>query len=259
MTAEEVLALAKSFTKKSLEGKGAIKGKDGLSVVSLAVNAERHLIVTFSDGSTADAGEVPTVQGVKGEQGEKGEKGDKGDRGEKGSKGDTGAQGEQGIQGVRGATGAQGETGEKGEKGDTPTVEFGSVNTVDSTKKAKVSAEPTDTGVKLNFEIPRGKDGSGGGTADYAELENKPTINDIELSGNKTADDLRLVSKEAYTEKVAEIKETTDTLDDRVKTLEENPVNPMQFEVMPTASAEYTIVQYVGADPNPNYYSYDNI
>lgn len=33
---------------------------------------------------------------------------------------------------------------------------------------------------------------SGGGTSDYSNLENKPTINGIELSGNKTAEDLGL-------------------------------------------------------------------
>lgn len=35
-----------------------------------------------------------------------------------------------------------------------------------------------------------GAGGSGGGTSDYADLENKPSINDVELSGNKTAADL---------------------------------------------------------------------
>lgn len=35
-------------------------------------------------------------------------------------------------------------------------------------------------------------DGSGGGTGDYSDLTNKPTINSVELSGNKTSSDLGL-------------------------------------------------------------------
>ena len=30
----------------------------------------------------------------------------------------------------------------------------------------------------------------GGGTSDYSDLTNKPSINDVELSGNKTSEDL---------------------------------------------------------------------
>lgn len=38
--------------------------------------------------------------------------------------------------------------------------------------------------------------GGSGGTTDYEDLNNKPSINDIELDGNKTSDDLGLASKE---------------------------------------------------------------
>lgn len=38
--------------------------------------------------------------------------------------------------------------------------------------------------------------GGEGGTSDYADLENKPKINGVELSGNKTSNDLNLVEKE---------------------------------------------------------------
>ena len=34
--------------------------------------------------------------------------------------------------------------------------------------------------------------GGGGGTSDYEELENKPSINDVTLSGNKTTSDLNI-------------------------------------------------------------------
>jgi hypothetical protein len=40
--------------------------------------------------------------------------------------------------------------------------------------------------------------GSGGGTSDYADLENKPQINGVELSGNKTAAQLNVVGTTDY-------------------------------------------------------------
>lgn len=47
-----------------------------------------------------------------------------------------------------------------------------------------------------------GKGGDGSST-DYTELENKPRINNVELSGNKSADDLGLYTKEETDEKNA--------------------------------------------------------
>lgn len=49
-------------------------------------------------------------------------------------------------------------------------------------------------GFPLNIpsEIPTG--GGSGGTSDYSELSNKPSINSVTLSGNKTAEDLGLAS-----------------------------------------------------------------
>lgn len=40
--------------------------------------------------------------------------------------------------------------------------------------------------------------GTAGGTTDYTELENKPQINSVELSGNKTLDDLGIQAKGDY-------------------------------------------------------------
>ncbi len=48
---------------------------DGVSITDVNVDADKHLIVTLSDGNTVDAGLVPTVKGDKGEQGEKGDTG----------------------------------------------------------------------------------------------------------------------------------------------------------------------------------------
>ena len=77
--------------------------------------------------------------------------------------------------------------------------------------------------------------GGDGGTSDYAELENKPKINGVTLNGNKTGEDFELADLTV-----------TNALDSRVTALENNPVNPIQFDVMPTASADYNVVQYTG-------------
>lgn len=45
------------------------KPKDGVSIVDISVNEEKHLICTLSDGSKIDAGEVPNIKGDKGNDG----------------------------------------------------------------------------------------------------------------------------------------------------------------------------------------------
>lgn len=77
---------------------------------------------------------------------------------------------------------------------------------------------------ELNFKIQlvypvakvialKGEKGDSGDAGDYATLANKPRINNIELTGNKTGSDLGLVPKTV-----------TDALDSRVATLETNSV-----------------------------------
>ena len=44
------------------------------------------------------------------------------------------------------------------------------------------------------FDILLAKRMSGGGTTDYTQLSNKPQINSHELEGNKTGEDLELLS-----------------------------------------------------------------
>lgn len=70
----------------------------------------------------------------------------------KGEKGDTGEKGEMGAQGAKGDKGDKGEAGEKGEKGD------------------------------------RGPQG----TTNYIDMDNKPSINNVTLEGDKTSEDLGL-------------------------------------------------------------------
>lgn len=96
---------------------------------------------------------ISYIKGDKGDKGDPGEKGDKGDTGSpgaKGDKGDTGAKGDKGDKGDTGSAGAKGDKGDKGEKGDTGEA----------------------------------------GTTNYTELTNKPQINSVTLSGNKSLSDI---------------------------------------------------------------------
>lgn len=65
--------------------------------------------------------------------------------------------------------------------------------------------------------------GGGGGTSNYNELSNKPSINNVTLTGDKSLDDLG--------------------------------IETIQYSTMPTASADYTgkIVQYVGTSISGSY------
>lgn len=97
-----------------------------------------------------------------------------------------------------------------------------------------------------------GGGGGGSGTSDYNELDNKPKINDVVVTGNKDLDAYGIASKSSVTNLKTDVEANTDNITDhetRIKALEDaDVVNPIQFEVMPTASAEYNVVQYVGAD-----------
>ncbi|MBQ8497971.1 MAG: InlB B-repeat-containing protein [Clostridia bacterium] len=73
-------------------------GKDGVGIANMIINDEGHLVVTLTDNTVLDLGNIKGDTGATGAQGPQGEKGEKGDTG---------------------ATGAQGPQGEKGDKGDT--------------------------------------------------------------------------------------------------------------------------------------------
>ena len=138
MNGLKAYVLAKGYVKKSLDGVGALKGspcqiesitpsadgsyttivfkwegtsgtvytdqlivENGIGVESLAIDEDGHLIATYTDDSTVDAGEIPTK-----------------------------------------------------------TVEVGTVETVEYEEGAEITSVPTETGIKLNFKIPRGQSGS---------------------------------------------------------------------------------------------------
>lgn len=122
-----------------------------------------------------------------------GAKGDTGATGPRGEKGDVGERGPQGIQGPKGDTGA---TGPKGEKGDTGSqgpqgiagndAKINGVNTLSIEAGTNISIDQQGSTLTINST------GGSGGTSNYNELTNKPSINNTTLSGNKTSSDLGL-------------------------------------------------------------------
>ena len=84
-----------------------------------------------------------------------------GPSGPTGPRGATGATGPQGPIGETGATGPRGETGQNAVN---PNFTIGTVTTLPSGSDATVTLTGTYPNLVLNFGIPRGADGSGGGT-----------------------------------------------------------------------------------------------
>lgn len=95
--------------------------------------------------------------------------------------------------GQDGEDGAPGLAGSPGADGYSPTITENSGNT-ESVYKLDITTK-TGSFTTPNLKGADGADGSGGGTSDYTGLTNKPQINSIELTGDKTADDLGLVAK----------------------------------------------------------------
>lgn len=106
-------------------------------------------------------------------------------------KGDTGPQGPQGVQGVQGIRGAQGPQGPQGPTGSTPNISIGTVETLPAGSDATASITGETPDLVLNLGIPKGESSSsGGGTTDYNNLQNKPSINGIVLQGNVSSTSL---------------------------------------------------------------------
>lgn len=110
--------------------------------------------------------------GATGPVGPKGDKGDKGDTGLKGDKGDTGERGPQGEKGSKGDTGANGLD-----------AKINGVNTLTIEEGENITI--TQEGSTMTISST-----GSGGTSDYDDLTNKPSINNVTLSGNKSLSDL---------------------------------------------------------------------
>lgn len=91
----------------------------------------------------------------------RGATGSTGATGPQGLKGDTGDTGPQGSTGLTGSTGA---TGAAGAAGSAATISIGTVTTGAAGSSAVVTNAGTTSAAVLNFTIPRGADGSGGGS-----------------------------------------------------------------------------------------------
>ena len=133
----------------------------------------------------------PASVNIKGAKGDKGDTGAQGIQGVKGDKGDTG---EQGLQGVKG------DTGEQGLQGIAATIRIGSVYTGKPGTNASVTNSGTSTNAILNFTIPRGNPGSGGGTSIDVDAELSDTsLNPVQNKVIKAALDGKLNTTDTAT------------------------------------------------------------
>lgn len=111
----------------------------------------------------------------------------------KGAKGDKGDAGAQGIQGAKGDKGDKGEQGLQGIAGTAATIRIGSVYTGKPGTNASVSNSGTSTNAILNFTIPRGNPGSGGGsTVDVDAALSDSSLNPVQNKVIKEALDGKL-------------------------------------------------------------------
>ena len=104
-------------------GETGPQGDTGVGITLALVNGLGNLIITYTDGSTANTGYVVGPSGPKGSTGETGPQGDQGIQGSTGPTGPAGQNsivpGPQGPTGPQGATGGTGPAGPQGTTGET--------------------------------------------------------------------------------------------------------------------------------------------
>jgi len=208
--------------------------EDGVSITDVSVDSSKHLICTMSDGTSIDAGEVPTVKGDDGEPGADGEDGESAyeiavDEGYVGTK-------EEWLSSLKGDDGFSPEIVVKTSTSEqyilTITTKEGSFDTPNlKGSGAEALADLDDvqltsltTGQILKW------DGTKWVNEDGIEIDSLGDINDVDLG---TLVDGQVLSWDATNS----------------KWVNADAVNPTQFETMPTAS-EYpqAVIQYIGAD-----------
>ena len=178
-------------------------------------------------------------------------KGANGQDGQDGADGTNGADGEDGItphigengnwylgdedtgkpsRGIQGETGEQGQPGQPGSDGEDgqdgvgfTTASAGTPTQSDGYTVTPITFNKTDgSNVVVNVSAKNGLDGSGGtgGTTDYSELENKPKINNVELTGNRTLAELGIQPEGNYLES-----ESDPTVPNHVKNITQQNIN----------------------------------
>lgn len=90
-------------------------------------------------------------------------RGEQGIQGERGEAGPAGSPGRDGVDGQAGNDGAPGKDGQPGADGKAATVKVGKVTTLPAGSVATVTNSGTENAAVLDFGIPRGADGEGGG------------------------------------------------------------------------------------------------
>lgn len=185
MTVKQVLALAKSYTDTSVEGAGAIKGKNcEIQSIEPITGGNR---ITFAWYNGSDVLVTDTLDVMDGEDGAKGDKGDKGDTGATGATGNGIASIEKtstvGNVDTYTITMTDGTTA-------TFTVTNGGVNVV-----ANPEGTASDSLTKIEIgETIYSISGGSGGASSYTELDDKPTMNGHTIIGDMVGSDLGLAS-----------------------------------------------------------------
>jgi hypothetical protein len=145
------------------------RGEAGVSVKDAFLDGDGRLLLTLSDGTVKQLGNVrgekgapgdrgePGPAGPPGPQGDKGEKGEPGDKGDAGPPGLRGEKGDAGEPGARGEDGAAGSPGARGEKGDNGASILSAIVNADG-ELILISSD----GTKHAAGIVRGKDGTNG-------------------------------------------------------------------------------------------------
>lgn len=90
-------------------------------------------------------------------------RGEQGIQGERGETGPAGSPGRDGVDGQAGSDGAPGKDGQPGADGKAATVKVGKVTTLPAGSAATVTNSGTENSAVLDFGIPKGADGTGGG------------------------------------------------------------------------------------------------
>ena len=230
----EIIGMLKSYVSKTLVGMGALKGAncqiesiaevtggqkitflwvdtnnvshrseltvpngvDGVGIASIGKTSTAGLVDTYTITLTDSSTHTFTVT-----NGAKGDTGDGIARIEK-----TGTEGLVDTYTITMTSGAtatytvtNGAKGDPGDDGFSPTIEEDPDNT-DEIYKLDI------TDVNGTIVTPNLKGGGSGGTTNYNSLDNKPKINNVELSGNKSSEDLGI--EEIKTIKVNNVAQT---------------------------------------------------